>query len=116
CHSFNQPLDWDTSNVKDMNFMFCECSAFNQPLDWDTTNVENMEYMFWNCKELEYEMNFKMPYNKTKNMFHGCILLSNEEEDNETKHSKEWFNDQKEIDEIPLLKFKIIENDDDDEN
>lgn len=43
----NQPLNWNTSNVKYMSSMFKNASAFNQDIsNWDTKNVINMDDMF----------------------------------------------------------------------
>ena len=44
--AFNQPLDFDTSNVNDMSGMFGGATAFNQPLSFDTSNVTDMHDMF----------------------------------------------------------------------
>ena len=44
--SFNQSLNWDTSNVTDMSDMFVGATSFNQSLNWDTSNVTGMSYMF----------------------------------------------------------------------
>ena len=32
-HSFNQPLNWNVSNVTNMERMFSFASSFNQPLN-----------------------------------------------------------------------------------
>ena len=38
---------WDTSNVRDMSYMFYGAWAFNRPIGhWDTSNVSNMSNMF----------------------------------------------------------------------
>ena len=38
---------WDTSNVINMNYMFCGATSFNQPVEMlDTRNVINTSYMF----------------------------------------------------------------------
>ena len=43
-------LNWDVSNVKDMNSMF-ESSEFNGDIsNWDISNVKDMMYMFCNSK------------------------------------------------------------------
>ncbi|MEI0604321.1 BspA family leucine-rich repeat surface protein [Brachyspira alvinipulli] len=50
--------DWDTSNVKNMSWMFRECFSFNQPLDkWDTSNVINMKGMFSLAKSFNQNIN-----------------------------------------------------------
>ncbi len=47
---FNQDLsDWDTSNVKDMNFMFYDAKKFNQDLSvWKVEKVIEYIDFFWN--------------------------------------------------------------------
>jgi hypothetical protein len=38
--AFNQPLQWDVSNVKSTSCMFAHANAFNQPLNaWSTVQV-----------------------------------------------------------------------------
>ena len=44
--SFDQSLNWDTSNVTEMSAMFNGATSFNQSLNWDTSNVTGMSYMF----------------------------------------------------------------------
>ena len=44
----------DTSNVTDMQGMFCQC-AYLESIDltgWDTSNVTDMSYLFFNCWSL----------------------------------------------------------------
>ena len=50
--SFNQPLNWDVSNVTDMSAMFYGASSFNQPLNHWGEKVSNVATMggmlgFW---------------------------------------------------------------------
>jgi hypothetical protein len=45
-YSFNQQLEWNTSNVKEMNSMFYNARSFNQALKWNTSKVTNMSYIF----------------------------------------------------------------------
>ena len=45
-YSFNQPLEWNTRNVEDMNSMFYDARSFNQALKWNTSKVTNMRYIF----------------------------------------------------------------------
>ena len=50
---FNQPLNFDTSKVIDMSYMFYNAYNFNQPLNFtDTSNVTDMSYMFMNASIL----------------------------------------------------------------
>jgi hypothetical protein len=48
--SFNQPLEWNISNVRDMSHMFNSTHAFNQELEWDTEHVEHMRNIFLNSR------------------------------------------------------------------
>ena len=46
--------NWDVSNVKDMHYMFFECTNFNCDLSkWNVNNVTNMNYIFDGCKSLK---------------------------------------------------------------
>lgn len=51
CRVLNGPEnigDWNTSNVRDMDFLFANAQAFNQPLGtWNTSNVNTMNTMFF---------------------------------------------------------------------
>ena len=71
----------DTTNVKNMRYMFYECSSLTK-LDlrnFNTKNVRNMWCMFYGCKELiqiKFEKNFNTE--KVKNMgsmFYNCSKL-----------------------------------------
>ena len=42
----DQQLPWDTSNVRNMRWMFCDALTFNQQHPWDTHNVDDMSQMF----------------------------------------------------------------------
>ncbi|KAL1525994.1 hypothetical protein AB1Y20_020819 [Prymnesium parvum] len=56
--SFNQPLNWDTSSVTDMDYMFYEASSFNQPLNWDTSSVTGMWFMFYEASSFNQPLNW----------------------------------------------------------
>ena len=51
---FNQPINnWNTGNVKDMNWMFCNAENFNQPINnWNTSEVTDMNWMFFRAKKI----------------------------------------------------------------
>ncbi|WP_218743514.1 BspA family leucine-rich repeat surface protein, partial [Mycoplasmopsis anatis] len=53
--NFNQPLNFDTSNVTDMSYMFSNCQNFNQPLNFNTSKVKEMTDMFAGCISLTQE-------------------------------------------------------------
>ena len=45
---------WDVSNVKDMSYMFSNCSKFNCDLsNWDVSKVKNTSGMFKSCENFE---------------------------------------------------------------
>ena len=52
---------WDVSKVIYMNSMFSYCYFFNQDISgWDVWNVKDMQYMFYNCSiKEEYKPKFK---------------------------------------------------------
>lgn len=58
CGSFNQPLRFDTHNVRWMDAMFRGCTAFNQPLMFDTRAVINMQTMFAFCARFNQPVHF----------------------------------------------------------
>ena len=50
CTKFNDPsvLQWDTSNIINMDYAFYQANAFNQPIGvWNTSNVISMFGMFY---------------------------------------------------------------------
>jgi surface protein len=53
CSSFNQPLEWDTSAVTNLESTFDGCSSFNQPLEWDTSSAKRMCWMFRGCSSFD---------------------------------------------------------------
>jgi surface protein len=70
----------DTSNVKNMGWMFSGCSSL-QSLDmsgFDTSKVEDMSGMFWNCSSLQSLDMSGFDTSKVENMnymFGGCSSL-----------------------------------------
>ncbi|QVK09725.1 BspA family leucine-rich repeat surface protein [Mycoplasma mycoides subsp. capri] len=56
---FNQSIDnWNTSNVINMSRMFLGAESFNQDIsNWDVSNVENMNGMFYEAKSFNQPLN-----------------------------------------------------------
>jgi len=74
---------WNTSKVKNMSFMFFECSSLiNMPdiSKWDMHKVTDISYMFSGCSSLSYLPDIsKWNINnikKIKCLFEGCLSLS----------------------------------------
>jgi len=65
CSSFNQPLKWNTCNVRNTSFMFYWCTSFDQPLNWNMYNNMRFDNMFGSCKSLNKPIYFKIK-NKSK--------------------------------------------------
>jgi surface protein len=57
--SFNETLNFDTSNVTDMSHMFADASEFNRVLNFDFSSVTTVECMF------EYAMSYTQPHTFT---------------------------------------------------
>ena len=70
---------WNVSNVKDMKYMFRNCSKFDSDLsNWDISNVTNMKYMFQNCENFKAKDLDKWNISNVKNMeymFDNCMKL-----------------------------------------
>lgn len=82
CNSLQSITDWNTSNIEDMSYMFCNCYKLESLPDisrWNTENVVNMSSMFLNCSSLKsFPKISKWKINKVKNMsymFAGCKSL-----------------------------------------
>lgn len=58
CTLFNGDVsNWDTSNARDMSYMFTNAKAFNQDISgWDTSKVTTMWQMFSNCHEFNQDI------------------------------------------------------------
>ena len=56
--SFNQSLNWDTSNVTGMSYMFYGAASFDQSLNWDTSNVTDMSNMFIGAASFDQSLNW----------------------------------------------------------
>jgi len=66
---FNQPLNWDVSNVTNMAFMFYYAGSFTGPLiwtnpetgetgPWNVSNVTNMSHMFAGATSFNQPLNW----------------------------------------------------------
>ena len=82
CNSLQSITDWNTSNIEDMSYMFCNCYKLESLPDisrWNTENVVNMSSMFLNCSSLKsFPEISEWKINKVKNMsymFAGCKSL-----------------------------------------
>ncbi|EOA07301.1 Hypothetical protein, predicted transmembrane protein, DUF285 family [Mycoplasma yeatsii 13926] len=56
--NFNQDIGgWNTSNVTDMSYMFSQSSNFNKNISsWNTKNVVDMGGMFWQAKNFNQDI------------------------------------------------------------
>ena len=81
CTNFNSDLsDWDVSNVTDMGAMFAGCENFNADLSsWDVSNVTNMNGMFNGCKNFNSDLSKWDVSNVTNmaNIFNNSPLENN---------------------------------------
>jgi len=76
-NNFNQPLgNWNTGNVTNMRYMFCEASSFNQLLNWDTGNVTNMSSMFSEACSFDQPLNWEAVTNM--NSMFGLAISFNQ--------------------------------------
>ena len=81
---FNQNVDiscWDVSNVRDMTYMFYNCTSFNCDLSrWDVSNVTNMTSMFHNCYSFNSDLSKWNTGNVTCmiSMFHKCAKFNSD--------------------------------------
>ena len=74
--------DFNTSNVTNMNYMFCGCSSLTSIdlKNFNTSNVTNMNRMFYNCSSLtSIDLSSFNTSNVTSMsyMFEGCSSLTN---------------------------------------
>ena len=74
--------DWATPYVKNMSYMFYNCTNFNQSLAlWDVRNVTNMSYMFYNCTNFNQDLSAwhlysdydESPIENMSFMFYNCV-------------------------------------------
>jgi hypothetical protein len=67
---FNEKLEWDTSQVVDMSYMFNNARNFNQSVEnWDINKVINMKYMFKNAIKFDQNISWE-----TKLIFDDDII------------------------------------------
>ena len=71
---------FDTSNVTDMSFMFCDCINLEHLnlSNFNTNNAKNLYKMFWNCENLKELDISSFNISKVKSleyMFFGCYNL-----------------------------------------
>ena len=82
--NFSRNIDvslWDVSNVRDMSYMFFNCTNFNCDLSgWNTSKVERMDCMFYNCTNFNSDLsNWDISKVKSMNyMFYGCKQFDND--------------------------------------
>lgn len=67
----------DTSNCKDMSYLYAECFNLEQPIkDLDTSNTEEFDYMHSDNRSLKaVTFNDTSKGRQFKHMFHGCDSL-----------------------------------------
>jgi hypothetical protein len=76
------PLNWDTSNVTDMSWMFHNTPLFNQPINyWNISKVTNMSHIFYNAKTFNQNISNWNTTNvkNMSSMFNGAIYFNNGE-------------------------------------
>ncbi|WP_086244761.1 BspA family leucine-rich repeat surface protein [Campylobacter devanensis] len=58
CKEFNADISrWDTSNVKNMLFLFNGAHSFNADIGaWDVRNVENITMLFFNARSFDRDL------------------------------------------------------------
>ena len=76
--SFNQSLNWNTSNVTGMSFMFYGAASFDQSLNWDTSNVTDMSNMFIGAASFNQSLSSWVTSSVTDmgEMFFGASLFN----------------------------------------
>ena len=81
CINFNDPnvINWNTTAVTNMTYMFYSASYFNQNISaWVTTSVENMDSMFQEAYTLSQNLSSWDTSSLTSahNMFQNCPLAN----------------------------------------
>ena len=69
--------DWNTSNITDMNGLFCHNDNFNEDISrWDTSKVTNMNYMFYRTHSFKQDLSRWDTSNviDKESMFYGCYI------------------------------------------
>jgi surface protein len=88
----NKPLNWDTSNVTNMELMFYNAFLFNQKINWDVSKVTNMTNMFFQALTFNQDISFWNTQNVTNmaSMFCGAINFNNGELNEKCSNSLNW--------------------------
>ncbi len=62
--NFNQELNFDTSSVTNMEYMFANAKSFNRPLNFDISNVTYMSKIFNGAEAFldKYNNGNSLPY------------------------------------------------------
>ncbi len=70
---FNQPLDFDTSNVTTFRGCFTSCTNFNQPITFNTSGADSLRDMFNGCTNFNQPLTFNTNnVTNMNNMFKSC--------------------------------------------
>ncbi len=74
---FNEPVDFNTSNVENMHAMFLWATAFKQPIFFDIGSTDNIEWAFYSSGAEQIILrNSKQKQNiKAHNAFSNCANL-----------------------------------------
>ena len=74
CFVFNQPVNFDTSNVTRMQIMFNNNWVFNQPVNFDTSKVTSTTFMFASARKFNQPINWNAPLlTNTTSMFFSAL-------------------------------------------
>jgi surface protein len=75
----SNPLNWDTSNVTDMELMFYNAFLFNQEINWDVSRVNNMSNMFSHALTFNQDLSLWNTKNvkNMSSMFNNATLFNN---------------------------------------
>ena len=71
--------DWDTSNVKNMSFLFSNKRTFNEDIsNWNVSKVEDMNNMFYEAENFNQDISQWKVFNvcNMKRMFKSATLFN----------------------------------------